>query len=224
MRRVVALSWFALCALLLLLSGWPAKVSAKRERASELPTLPAALRKSRSLGYPWQGKLERGVKLRETGSVRYVTEYGVTNHFFGAWQLVQLLERAAHQVARSLPGARLSVGELSKERGGDLPGHASHESGRDVDVGFYMLDAASRSYSAYAFARFGERGQGLLRGLVLRAGAIDPRAALNRAREHGVLLTIAGGRVLRFTPPLVVTEAELSEGVAKLDAALASFA
>jgi acetylornithine/N-succinyldiaminopimelate aminotransferase len=70
----------------------------------------------------------------------------------------------------------------------------------------------------------GERGQGLLRGLVLRAGAIDPRAALSRAREHGVLLTIAGGRVLRFTPPLVVTEAELSEGVAKLDAALASMA
>ncbi len=70
----------------------------------------------------------------------------------------------------------------------------------------------------------GERGKGLLRGLVLRAGAIDPRAALNKAREHGVLLTIAGGRVLRFTPPLVVTEAELSEGVAKLDQALASFA
>lgn len=69
----------------------------------------------------------------------------------------------------------------------------------------------------------GERGQGLLRGLVLRAGAIDPREALGRARDRGVLLTIAGGRVLRFTPPLVVTEAEISEGIQKLDEALASF-
>lgn len=70
----------------------------------------------------------------------------------------------------------------------------------------------------------GERGAGLLRGLILRQGAIDPRDALARAREHGVLLTIAGGRVLRFTPPLVVTESELEDGVRRLDAALATFA
>jgi acetylornithine/N-succinyldiaminopimelate aminotransferase len=66
----------------------------------------------------------------------------------------------------------------------------------------------------------GERGLGLLRGLVLRKDAVDPRKALAKAREHRVLLTIAGGRVLRFTPPLVVTEAELDEGVRRLDAAL----
>jgi acetylornithine/N-succinyldiaminopimelate aminotransferase len=66
----------------------------------------------------------------------------------------------------------------------------------------------------------GERGLGLLRGLVLRKDVVDPREALAAAREQGVLLTIAGGRVLRFTPPLVVTEAELDEGVRRLDVAL----
>src|SRR5690606_30870735 len=70
----------------------------------------------------------------------------------------------------------------------------------------------------------GARGLGLLRGLVLKKGAVDPRLALARAREAGVLLTIAGGRVLRFTPPLVVTEAELDEGVRRLDAALGGLA
>jgi acetylornithine/N-succinyldiaminopimelate aminotransferase len=67
----------------------------------------------------------------------------------------------------------------------------------------------------------GERGLGLLRGLILKP-TVDARAALAKARERGVLLTIAGGRVLRFTPPLVVTEAELAEGVARLDAALSA--
>jgi acetylornithine/N-succinyldiaminopimelate aminotransferase len=58
----------------------------------------------------------------------------------------------------------------------------------------------------------GERGRGLLRGLVLKQGFVV-RDILPRIAEAGVLLTAAGERVLRFTPPLVVTQAELTEGV-----------
>jgi acetylornithine/N-succinyldiaminopimelate aminotransferase len=65
----------------------------------------------------------------------------------------------------------------------------------------------------------GERGVGLLRGLVLKKG-VDARAALAKVRDKGVLLTIAGGQVLRFTPPLVVTEDELEEGIRKVGEAL----
>jgi len=36
---------------------------------------------------------------------------------------------------------------------------------------------------------------------------------LPRVQEAGVLLTAAGERVLRFSPPLVVTRSELEEGV-----------
>ncbi len=58
----------------------------------------------------------------------------------------------------------------------------------------------------------GERGDGLLRGLVLKPGLLA-RDVLPRLAEAGVLLTAAGDRVLRFSPPLVVSEAELAEGV-----------
>ncbi len=58
----------------------------------------------------------------------------------------------------------------------------------------------------------GERGDGLLRGLVLKQGFVV-RDILPKLAEAGVLLTAAGERVLRFSPPLVVTEAELAEGV-----------
>jgi acetylornithine/N-succinyldiaminopimelate aminotransferase len=70
-----------------------------------------------------------------------------------------------------------------------------------------------------------ERGRGLLRALPLKqAPGIDPREVLGKARDAGVLLTIAGDRALRFSPPLVVTEAELDEGVSRLSEVLAQVA
>jgi len=66
------------------------------------------------------------------------------------------------------------------------------------------------------------RGRGLLQALVLREG-VDARKVLGTLQESGVLLTIAGGQALRFSPPLVVTRAELEEGVALLERALASY-
>ncbi|HTJ85011.1 MAG TPA: aspartate aminotransferase family protein, partial [Polyangiaceae bacterium] len=65
----------------------------------------------------------------------------------------------------------------------------------------------------------GERGVGLLRGLVMKKG-VDGRAAIAQVREEGVLCTVAGGRVLRFTPPLVVTEAEIDDACARIDRAI----
>jgi acetylornithine/N-succinyldiaminopimelate aminotransferase len=58
----------------------------------------------------------------------------------------------------------------------------------------------------------GARGDGLLRGLVLKQGFVA-RDILTKVQEAGVLLTAAGDRVLRFSPPLIVTIAELEEGV-----------
>src|SRR5690348_3755680 len=125
--------------LLALGSALPLRVSADPAASlSGLPSLPGPLRQSRSLGHAWDGWLLRGVKVKPGPHLRYVTEYVHSNNFYGTWQLVQLLERAAFGVARRSPGAQLSVGELSASGGGDLPGHASHESGRDADIGFYI--------------------------------------------------------------------------------------
>jgi acetylornithine/N-succinyldiaminopimelate aminotransferase len=56
------------------------------------------------------------------------------------------------------------------------------------------------------------RGRGLLRGVRLAAD-VDPAATLAKIRERGVLLSIAGADVLRFTPPLCVNRAEIDEGI-----------
>ncbi len=69
------------------------------------------------------------------------------------------------------------------------------------------------------------RGRGLMLGAVLvdahkgRAGAI-----LDDAAAHGLLLLQAGPDVLRFVPPLNISDADLAEGLARLHAALRAFA
>jgi acetylornithine/N-succinyldiaminopimelate aminotransferase len=69
----------------------------------------------------------------------------------------------------------------------------------------------------------GERGAGLLRGLVLREGMVA-RDILPKLAEQGVLVIAAGDRVLRFCPALVVTKAQLEEGVEKVGAVLSAMA
>ncbi len=61
------------------------------------------------------------------------------------------------------------------------------------------------------------RGQGLLRGLALDG---DASPVVAKCRARGVLLSVAGGTVVRFVPPFVVTAAELDRGIAVLDASL----
>jgi len=65
------------------------------------------------------------------------------------------------------------------------------------------------------------RGKGLLIGAELTA-AFEGRAKdfVNAAAAHGVMLLIAGPNVLRFAPSLVMPEADLNEGFARLTQAI----
>lgn len=65
----------------------------------------------------------------------------------------------------------------------------------------------------------GARGLGLLQALVLRE-QVDARAIVGKLREEGLLVTIAGARALRVSPPLTVSVVELDEGAAIIDRVL----
>ena len=100
------------------------------------------------------------MKLHESDYVRYLGESVAHDNFYGTWELVQLLERGARRVAFRSPGTKLTIGELSREQGGKIDGHRSHESGRDADVGFYLTRGDGESYYTYAFAELDARGRG----------------------------------------------------------------
>lgn len=109
--------------------------------------------RARSVGSPTEGKLEGAVRLDESRSLRCVGEQ--------RWALpglVTLLKRAAERVHKRHPDAKLTVGDLSAKHGGDLEGHRSHESGRDVDLGFYLTSGGKGVLTKY-FAKIDEDGR-----------------------------------------------------------------
>jgi len=58
-----------------------------------------------------------------------------------------------------------------------------------------------------------------LRGLLLDR---DAAPVVGESARERVLLSVAGGTVVRFAPAFTVSEAELDEGLAALDRALAA--
>jgi acetylornithine aminotransferase len=61
-----------------------------------------------------------------------------------------------------------------------------------------------------------------LRAIDLAPGTIEPAALVTAAREAGLLLVRGGERAVRVLPPLTVTDAEIDDGLMRLDAALAA--
>jgi acetylornithine/N-succinyldiaminopimelate aminotransferase len=63
------------------------------------------------------------------------------------------------------------------------------------------------------------RGMGLLRGIAV-SETYDPAPIVAEIRQRGVLVSIAGGNVLRISPPLVITAKEIDEGLEAIEASL----
>lgn len=99
---------------------------------------------SKSIGSPTDGHLINGVHLADAPYLRIYPVYSGTDVRWGTDTLVGLVDRAAKSVRKQFPDAVLSVGQLSKNGGGEVDRHASHESGRDADVGFYVKNASGK--------------------------------------------------------------------------------
>jgi acetylornithine/N-succinyldiaminopimelate aminotransferase len=68
------------------------------------------------------------------------------------------------------------------------------------------------------------RGRGLMIGAELATPYKDQANVITEiARKHGVLVLVAGPNVLRFLPPLTITDAELELGLQRFAAALSEY-
>ncbi|PMS35530.1 succinylornithine aminotransferase [Trinickia symbiotica] len=79
------------------------------------------------------------------------------------------------------------------------------------------LDALGKRFGLFKEIR----GKGLLIGAELTT-AYEGRAKdfVNAAAEHGLMLLIAGPNVLRFAPSLIIADADLDEGLRRLEKAI----
>jgi penicillin-insensitive murein endopeptidase len=117
-----------------------------------------ALRIGRSVGSPTTGRLVGGAHLDDAPHLRIVPAYAAGDVRWGLLPLVSMIDRAARSVRHQYPDAVLSIGHLSRPGGGEIDHHASHESGRDADLAFYVKNHLGKPILADHFVPF--RGDG----------------------------------------------------------------
>ena len=94
------------------------------------PTTPAI-----SIGAPWDGELAGGEQLPRADGIHLRRP----ERAYGASHVVDHLRHSIAEVRALYPHVHtLAIGDLSAEHGGKLAAHRSHQSGLDVDVGFYF--------------------------------------------------------------------------------------
>ena len=84
-------------------------------------------------------------------------------------------------------------------------------------VSIYLEQKLDELVSEYDFLT-GRRGKGLMQGLVFDAEKKTPGDVVKKALDNGLILITAGANVLRFLPPLVITEADVDEMIKRLKA------
>lgn len=118
---------------------------------------PIVWRRSRALGRPDAGRLVAGVRLPASGP-HYFTWDPIVKRSpsrpwrrYGTARLVRTLLRVVNAHAAAHPLApRVTVGDLSRPRGGDFgprfggSGHVSHQNGLDADLYLPRLDRRER--------------------------------------------------------------------------------
>jgi penicillin-insensitive murein endopeptidase len=92
---------------------------------------------SASVGQPNRGKLYNGVAMPE-GPLWHLEE---PENSWGTRETIESIQRAIARVEADHPGSPpLHIGHISRRTGGWLRPHRSHQSGRDVDLGYYYLE------------------------------------------------------------------------------------
>ncbi len=93
-----------------------------------------------SVGSPSGGWLVNGVELPESKRIKVRP-----GRNFGTPETVRAIVQAVDAVHTKFPKRthRLVVGDISREGGGKLSPHASHQSGRDADIAYFYSDRRS---------------------------------------------------------------------------------
>jgi penicillin-insensitive murein endopeptidase len=115
-----------------------------------------------SVGSAGDGRMRRPVAMPLRGpGFRVPTTWRERGNRWGTRELVGAVERAAATVRGRDRRVTLGVADLSPRRGGKTPWHKSHQSGRDVDLILYSVDARGRPLPppGYQMVHYDARGR-----------------------------------------------------------------
>lgn len=114
-----------------------------------------------SIGKPSGGGLIDGVRLPDAGEGYKTQEvWRLRGNRYGTDEIVDLVTGVGRRMAREVTGVKLVVADLSSPRGGAAhTWHRSHQSGRDVDLVYYMRDKDGKPFEADAMHVFDRHGR-----------------------------------------------------------------
>lgn len=159
LRRPLALMTLVLSLGAAAVPAWAEPVrpaAADKSRAKKAKADASSKGAASSIGAPNQGRLGKGARLRPTKHL----EIRKNARTWGTPELVKAIKRAAAAVAREHRGSKMFVGDLSAKRGGSIEGHNSHQSGRDVDIAFYVSNSKGDAVHPRRFVAFDDAGRG----------------------------------------------------------------
>ena len=128
----------------------PKHAHRKLERAIASPRV--AWHQARSLGVPYGGSLVHGTQLPVKGA-NWVTWSPITDsrpnapeRLYGNERTIRAILSVTREYRAAHPRAsRVVIGDISRESGGPMDDHVSHQNGLDVDVYFPRLDRTLRA-------------------------------------------------------------------------------
>ncbi len=130
-------------------SGGKSSVAGKSSGGKPAPKTDATLpikkvrQNGRSIGKPSAGSLSHGVQLPENEALYHIRR---PENAYGSTHTVELLQLTIARWRRDSGYAgTLHIGDLSKAGGGRLRPHASHRTGRDIDIRLPLKKGVKRS-------------------------------------------------------------------------------
>ena len=113
-----------------------------------------------SVGRTNHGYLLAGVRLPDNGEGFTTREvWARRGNRYGTDEMVDLITGVARRMHARFPDVRLVVADLSENGGGAArQWHASHQSGRDADLLYYMRDASGQPFEPDAMHKFNRHG------------------------------------------------------------------
>mgnify|MGYP002630475331 CR=1 FL=1 len=113
-----------------------------------------------SLGQTSAGRLLRARSIPLSGDHHaFFSHIESRRTHYGTDEMHDLVLRISAQVAERYPASIMRIGNVSLEHGGRSPWHASHQSGRDIDIAFYLLDEQGQTQRPDNFVVIGRNGR-----------------------------------------------------------------
>lgn len=134
----------------------PEKEKEKEKESEPVVAKPKIAKSNQAIGAVNSGRLENAVNMKQwqdtKGPVGFHIIRPERKTHFATNELAYLIDMIGKVTSQMIPGYKLAIGDLSKEKGGKVGKHLSHTNGLDADIAFYFDNKTFQGHFASALS------------------------------------------------------------------------